>query len=88
MRGGVEIWVSEETASELLRIHSSLQQHKHIVFDNVDYNTSECVGIFSWKVMDGLRKKKEGYWICEHMKWHSPGQACDCSFPKYQNDET
>jgi len=84
IRGGIEFWVSQESATKLERALKSPTLPRFIEIKGQHVNTYEIVGIFTPEAMEEKRRRANGQWTCKWGKWHEKSQVCEHEAPKPQ----
>jgi len=84
-RNGVQIWIDAEKAKKLQTILANITDHKFIQFDGRTINTADCTGVYLPEDIENLRQQNNGMRQCQHGKWHSKNEQCNCVSIESQN---
>ena len=75
LRGGAEIWITEEQANEL-DILIQVPERRFIKINNERVAITAIDGILSAEIMRTKERTKRGDWQCSSNYWHEKGQQC------------
>src|SRR3990167_2572302 len=79
MRNGVEIWLEEERANNIMTALAAGGGTKFVKVGGEFINTADVLGIFTPETMEANTRRKNGQWQCRIAgTWHDRKEKCDC----------
>jgi len=75
MRNGVEIWLEEKRADELIRL-LEITETKFVKINGEMINSADITGVFEPMSVEDMKRRKNGQWKCEFGKWHEKNTKC------------
>lgn len=77
VRGGIEIWLEEDKATQLKTALESQNCPQFVRFNGQFLNKADITGVFDALVMEEKTRLKNGQWKCEFGVWHDRFKKCD-----------
>lgn len=78
IRSGVEIWVTEPGAKDLMRQLDAPNPRQYLNVNGEQFNRADYVGCFKPESIEAANRRKNGEYVCGSGKWHEKREKCDC----------
>ena len=78
IRTGVEIWLTETAAKDLMAKMDAPNPKQYITINGEQYNRADYVGCFKPESIEAANRRKNGEYVCGSGKWHEKREKCEC----------
>lgn len=78
IRTGVEIWLTEKSAADLMAQMNLPNPKQYVTINGEQFNRADYVGCFKPESIEAANRRKNGEYVCGSGKWHEKREKCDC----------